>query len=162
MTPYKIETRDAFTVYAIGTQLSLGNHDFSAIFKEKRTFEKQLKDDGIQTKLDAGATSDLHYAINESYHHKMMYYLGVDADHALTDDEAGRLIEFPAGPYLVVPHAAADVDTLRNELSGTTFGDIIGRLEGYAYVGGPNAVAETGTNDQGLVTGEMLVPLVEQ
>ncbi|WP_156405148.1 hypothetical protein [Secundilactobacillus collinoides] len=42
----------------------------------------------------------------------------------------------------------------------STFSDIIGRLSGYCHEGLPSAVAETGKNEKGHVTGELFVPLV--
>ena len=156
MADYTIETKAAFTVLGIGTVLTGG---FPEMGQQKTDFWQKINAEHALDKLTG--LNDYPFAVNEAVNGEFHYYAGreVVAD---TEAAAGqRLIEFPAGKYLVTKGTAADQMGLYNALEGPAFGEILPQLTDYAYVGGPNTSYMTGTTADGVV-GKMLVPLVEK
>ncbi|WP_367295696.1 GyrI-like domain-containing protein [Levilactobacillus yonginensis] len=156
MANYTIETKPAFTVLGLDTVLTGG---FPEMGQQKQDFWQKVTADHALDQLPG--INDYLFAVNEAINGEFHYYAGrqVAAD---TQAAAGqRLIEFPAGKYLVITGTAADQVGLYNSLEGPAFGEILPQLADYAYVGGPNTSYMTGTDANG-VHGEMLVPLVEK
>ncbi|NLR10005.1 MULTISPECIES: effector binding domain-containing protein [Lactobacillaceae] len=156
MADYTIETKAAFTILGIGTVLTGG---FPEMGQQKTDFWQKINAEHALDKLTG--LNDYPFAVNEAINGEFHYYAGreVVAD---TEAAAGqRLIEFPAGKYLVIKGTAADQMGLYNALEGPAFGEILPQLTDYAYVGGPNTSYMTGTTADGVI-GEMLVPLVEK
>ena len=156
MANYTIETKPAFTVLGIDTVLT-GN--FPEMGQQKANFWQKINADQALAKLDG--INDYPFAVNEAINGEFHYYAGRQVTTAATAAAGQRLIEFPAGKYLVITGTAADQMGLYNALEGSAFGEILPQLTDYAYVGGPNTSYVTGSDDAG-VHGEMLVPLVEK
>jgi len=156
MANYTIETKPAFTVLGLDKVLTGG---FSEMGQQKQDFWKKINADHALDQLTG--INDYPFAVNEAINGEFHYYAGrqVAADTQAATGQ--RLIEFPAGKYLVITGTAADQMGLYNSLEGPVFGEILPQLDDYAYVGGPNTSYVTGTDANG-VHGEMLVPLVEK
>ncbi|MFC6259867.1 GyrI-like domain-containing protein [Levilactobacillus fujinensis] len=156
MANYTIETKPAFTVLGLGTVLT---GDFPSMGQQKTAFWQKINADHALDQLTG--INDYPFAVNEAINGEFHYYAGrqVSADTAAAADQ--RLIEFPAGKYLVITGEAADQMGLYNALEGPAFGEILPQLTDYAYVGGPNTSYMTAQDENG-VHGEMLVPLVEK
>lgn len=156
MADYTIETKPAFTVLGIGTVLTGG---FPEMGQQKADFWQKINANHTLDDLDG--INDYPFAVNEALNGEFHYYAGreVTADSTATADQ--RLIEFPAGKYLVIKGTAADQMGLYNALEGPAFGEILPQLTDYAYVGGPNTSYMTSLDEAG-AHGEMLVPLVEK
>ena len=58
----------------------------------------------------------------------------------------------------MVKGAAANAGQLFGMLEGEAFGQALGEIGDYAYVGGPNAAVTLGEVD-GMITGEMWIPV---
>lgn len=159
MADYSIEEKDSFIVLGIGTELTSDYTDFAGINKEKADFWQAVRLDGRLDKLKAVATNDYIFAVNEAVNNKMMHYAGVMTEESLL--EATRVIQFPKGDYLVVKGEAKTSDELHLTLTGIAFGEVLGQVNEYAYVGGPNASVEMGERN-GLLYGEMWIPVVRK
>lgn len=151
-----IETKAAFTVLGIDKVLT-GN--FPEMGQQKMDFWQKINADHALDGLPG--INDYSFAVNEAINGEFHYYAGRQVTADATAETGQRLIEFPAGKYLVITGTAADQMSLYNSLEGPAFGEILPQLTDYAYVGGPNTSYVTGRDDQG-VHGEMLVPLVEK
>ncbi|WP_164511542.1 GyrI-like domain-containing protein [Levilactobacillus cerevisiae] len=154
MANYTIETKPAFTVLGLDTILT-GN--FPEMGQQKADFWQKVNADHALDNL--AGINDYPFAVNEAINGEFHYYAGRQVAADTNAAEGQRLIEFPAGKYLVITGAAADQMGLYNALEGPAFGEILPQLSDYAYVGGPNTSYMTGSDDAG-VHGEMLVPLV--
>ncbi|MNP62605.1 hypothetical protein D3C76_1579020 [compost metagenome] len=88
-----------------------------------------------------------------------MHYAGVITDQVAPDE--ARIIQFPAGDYVVVKGEAETADELNNTLSGIAFGQALPEAVEYAYVGGPNTTVEMGRKN-GQIYGEMWIPVVKK
>ncbi|WP_368652808.1 GyrI-like domain-containing protein [Ornithinibacillus sp. 4-3] len=159
MADYKVEEKDSFIVLGIGTELTSDYTDFAGINKEKTDFWQTVRQDGSLDKLKALATNDYIFAVNEAVNNKMMHYAGVLTEEELP--EATRVIQFPKGDYVIVKGEAKDSDELHLTLTGIAFGEVLGQLEDFAYVGGPNASVEMGEKN-GLLYGEMWIPVIKK
>lgn len=159
MANYTIEEKDNFTVLGFGTELKSEYTDFAGIHKEKTDFWKTVNEDGTLEALKAVATNDYLFTVNEAVNNKMMFYAGVMTEETLPN--ATRVIQFPKGKYVVVKGEAQTSEELSNTLAGIAFGQVLPEINDYAYVGGPNTAVEMGRQD-GLVFGEMWIPVVEQ
>lgn len=156
MANYKIETKPAFTVLGLDKVLT---GDFASMGQQKADFWQTVNTDHALDNL--AGLNDYPFAVNEAINGEFHYYAGRQVSADTTAADGQRLIEFPAGKYLVITGSAADQMSLYNSLEGPAFGEILPQLDDYAYVGGPNTSYVTGT-DAGGVHGEMLVPLVEK
>lgn len=156
MADYKIETKAAFTVLGIGTVLTGG---FPEMGQQKTAFWQKINAERALDQLPG--RNDYPFAVNEAVNGEFHYYAGREVATDTVAKTGQRLIEFPAGKYLVITGNAADQVGLYNALEGPAFGEILPQLTDYAYVGGPNTSYVTGTTAAGVV-GEMLVPLVEK
>lgn len=154
MANYTIETKPAFTVLGIGTILT---GDFPTMGQQKTVFWQRINAEDALAPL--AGLNDYPFAVNEAVNGEFHYYAGREVAADTTPADGQRLINFPAGEYLVITGSAADQMGLYNALEGPAFGEILPQLTDYAYVGGPNTSYVTGTDAQG-VHGEMLVPLV--
>ncbi|MCI1553600.1 MAG: GyrI-like domain-containing protein [Levilactobacillus sp.] len=154
MANYTIETKPAFTVLGIGTILT---GDFPAMGQQKTDFWQRINAENALAQLDG--LNDYPFAVNEAINGEFHYYAGREVASDTTPADGQRLINFPAGKYLVITGSAADQMGLYNTLEGPAFGEILPQLTDYAYVGGPNTSYVTGSDETG-VHGEMLVPLV--
>ncbi|MBS4201179.1 effector binding domain-containing protein [Bacillus sp. FJAT-49732] len=159
MADYTLEEKDSFTVLGIGTELESDYTDFAGITKEKADFWLAIKQDGRLDTLQAIATNDYIFAVNEAVNNKMMYYAGVMTDESI--QEESRVIQFPKGEYLVVKGEATTADEMSNKLTGIAFGQVLPEAKNFAYVGGPNTTVEMGQRN-GLVFGEMWIPVVRK
>lgn len=159
MTNYTLEQKDSFTVLGFGVELKSSYTDYAGMNQEKAAFLKQAETDGTIDKLKAVASNSNFFIINEAINNKMMYYVGVMSTEELP--HVTRMIQFPAGEYLVVKGEGKTSEELSNYLTGVTFGQVLPEMTEVAYVGGPNASVETGTKDDVLV-GEMWIPVVKQ
>lgn len=159
MANYTLEQKESFTVLGFGVELKSAYTDYMGINQEKAAFLKQAQTDGTIEKLKAAASNGNFFIINEAVNNKMMYYVGVMSNEELPN--ATRHIQFPAGDYLVVKGEGQTSEELSNNLTGVTFGQVLGEVTEVAYVGGPNASVETGTKD-GKLVGEMWIPVVKQ
>ncbi|WP_314064990.1 GyrI-like domain-containing protein [uncultured Vagococcus sp.] len=159
MATYTLEEKEGFTVLGFGVELKSDYTDYMGIAKEKSAFLAQAQTDGTIEKLKTVALNDDFFIVNEAVNNKMMYYVGVMANDTLP--EATRMIQFPKGQYLVIEGEGNNSEELSNNLTGMAFGQVLGEVTDVAYVGGPNTSVETGTRD-GMVTGEMWIPVVKQ
>lgn len=157
MTNYQLEEKPAFAVLGFGTELKSDYTDFAGIAAEKDAFWQAITADGRLDQLKKIASDDDLFIVNEAIDNKMMHYAAVRTNETLPD--ADRLIEFPAGEYVVVPGTASSEKELADAVTGAAFGEVLGSLTDVAYVGGPNAAVITDETD-GVVTGEMLIPVV--
>lgn len=158
MENYRLEEKPSFTVMGIGVELKSPYTDFAGIATEKQAFEAKKQADGLVDKLRAIAKNDFFFTVNEAYDNKMMYYVGVESEESLP--EVTRVIQFPAGTYVIVHGQAASPEELRQTLTGLAFGQVLGQITDYSYVGGPNAVVEM-TEENGQFSGEMWIPVVK-
>jgi predicted transcriptional regulator YdeE len=159
MTNFTLEEKDSFTVLGFGTELKSHYTDYAGIIKEKSDFWVSVKQDGRLDTLQALASNDYIFAVNEAVNNKMMYYAGVMSEKSLP--EADRVIQFPKGEYLVVKGEGKTSEELSNVLTGIAFGQVLPEAKDFAYVGGPNATVEMGQQD-GQVFGEMWIPVVKK
>lgn len=159
MTNYSIEKKEAFNVVGVGFEITSDYRDFAGIAKEKSSFWQKIMTDGTFEQLKAIADNAFVFAVSEAVNGKMMYYAGVLSDKPF--EKATRNIQFPAGSYVVVKGTAGDSQQLSEQLTGATFGEVLGQVEDFSYVGGPNAAVEMGTEEDG-VFGEMWVPVVQK
>ncbi|SIT87456.1 GyrI-like domain-containing protein [Edaphobacillus lindanitolerans] len=159
MADYTLQEKEGFTVLGIGTELKSDYTDFAGISKEKSDFWKSVEQDGRLDALKAVAANEYIFAVNEAVNNQMMHYAGVMTAETLP--EATRAIQFPEGTYLVIEGEAETSEELSNTLTGIAFGQVLGGLEEYAYVGGPNATVEMGQRN-GMTFGEMWIPLVKK
>ncbi|KRL99102.1 GyrI-like domain-containing protein [Liquorilactobacillus satsumensis] len=159
MAHYTIETKPAFSILAIGTQLKAGFQDYAAIEAAKNVFWQAVNQDGRLAKLRAIASDSDLFIVNEAVDGKMMYYIAVRSKQTLP--EATRRIEFPAGEYVVVPGTANSEKALADTVTNTAFTQVLGQIPNYAYVGGPNAAVISKTAAQ-TATGAMLIPVVKK
>lgn len=95
--------------------------------------------------------------MNEAVNNKMMHYAGVITDKSVPQES--RVIEFPAGDYLVVRGEGSTAEELNNALTYAAFAEALPEVKDFAYVGGPNATVEMEQRD-GRVVGEMWIPVV--
>ncbi|WP_252898945.1 effector binding domain-containing protein [Secundilactobacillus odoratitofui] len=116
---------------------------------------RRRADGRLKQLTDLAPESNL-FAINEAYQDEMWYYAGVKSD---AEAPAGaRSIAFPDAQYLVVTGTAATPGELFGRLEGEAFGQVLPSNDEYAYVGGPNASVELGTDADG-VHGELWIPV---
>lgn len=159
MADYILEEKDGFTVIGWGTELRSHYTDFAGLNREKSDFWQAVSQDGRLDALKALAANDFIFAVNEAVNNKLMHYAGVMTEAPAP--EGARVIPFPKGEYLVVKGEAETADELNHALSGAAFGQVLPEVPQVAYVGGPNAVVETGRRN-GLVFGEMWIPVVRK
>lgn len=158
MASYTIETKESFTILGYGVELKSDYTDFVGLNNEKLSYLTKIKNNGTMDKLKEVALNNELFIVNEAINNKKMYYVGVLAKDFLLDN--AHLIQFPKGEYLVVKGSGSTTEELSTNLTGITFGEILGELKEYAYVGGPNASVEMKEED-GLLKGEMWVPLAK-
>lgn len=159
MSNFKIESKPAFTVAGIGTELTADYNDYAAMAAQKAAFWQQLTADGDLDALTAAAQNDYLFVANEAIDNKMMYYAGVETDQHVP--AVTRQIQFPASDYLIVPGTGSDAHALAEALTGQAFGQTLGEASDFAYVGGPNAAVIMGERD-GQLYGEMWIPVVHK
>lgn len=159
MGNYTLENKNQFTVVGVGVELKSPYTDFAGIAKEKQTFDEESQANGLIDKLREIANNDFFFTVNEAYDNKMMYYLGVESDESIP--EVTRVIQFPEGMYVIVSGEATSPEELRQTLTGMAFGQVLGQMNDYHYVGGPNAVVEMGQKN-GKFTGEMWIPVIKK
>ncbi|WP_165005156.1 MULTISPECIES: GyrI-like domain-containing protein [unclassified Enterococcus] len=159
MAQYTIEEKQDFAVTGVGVGLTSDYTDFVGLAKEKQAFEQKVISDGTMDILKQASENGFFFTVNAMRDHKMMYYAGVETNQELSIPT--QTISFPAGNYLVVSGSAESPEELRNDLTNTAFGHVLREVEGYAYVGGPNAVVEMGVTD-GKYTGEIWIPVVNK
>lgn len=159
MTKYYLEDKEAFNVAGIGTELTADYTDFMEIQKQKSAFWADVHQNGTVKELLDESKNGFLFVVNEAVDNKMMHYVGVEKDKAL--DNITRLIEFPAGKYLIVEGEAEEAEALNDVLTGATFGEVLSQISDYAYVGGPNAAVQLEKKD-GKYIGQMWVPVVAQ
>lgn len=160
MTNYELEEKDSFIVIGLGTELKSDYRDFAGINKEKSDFWQAVSQDGRLDTLQAIATNDYVFAVNEAVNNKLMYYAGVMAEESAAPKEA-RVIQFPKGQYLVVKGEEKTTYELHEKLTTIAFGQVLPEAKHVAYVGGPNASVVMGQRN-GLFFGEMWIPVVRK
>lgn len=158
MTEYKIEHRAAFQLTGYGFTIQAPFTDFAALSAEKKTFWQELADNGRFAKLKKVAADSLEWSVNEVYQGKPWNYFAVETADNVTD--ATRLIEFPDSDYVIVS-ANGDKETLFDQLTGLAFGQVLGEISDYAYVGGPNGTYRI-ENADGSWSGAILIPVVKK
>ncbi|MFC6177637.1 GyrI-like domain-containing protein [Companilactobacillus huachuanensis] len=156
MANYTIETKPAFSVLGLGTILT---GEYMEMGQQKSAFWDKINSDKLLDKLNG--LNDNQYAVNEAINGEFHYYAGREVANNSEASTDQRLIEFPAGKYLVVKASADNQMDVYNALEGSAFAEVLPSLSDYAYVGGPNTSFITSKDDAG-VHGEMLVPLVEK
>ncbi len=161
MADYTLEEKDSFIVIGLGTELKSDYTDYAGLNKEKSDFWQNVSQDGRLDTLKKLAKNDYIFAVNEAVNNKMMHYAGVMTESASPAPEEARVIQFPKGKYLVVKGEEKTADELNNNLPALAFGQALPEVKDYAYVGAPNTLVEMG-NRNGLVYGEMWVPLVKK
>lgn len=159
MAQFTLEKKEGFTVIGLGTELKSHYTDYAGINQEKADFWQQVSQDGRLDHLKDIASNDYIFAVNEAVNNKMMHYAGVITDQAAPAE--ARVIQFPAGDYVVVKGEAETADELNNTLSGIAFGQALPEAVEYAYVGGPNTTVEMGWKN-GQIYGEMWIPVVKK
>jgi predicted transcriptional regulator YdeE len=125
---------------------------------EKADLWRELQADGRWAALKAKARGPLEFGINEAVDGQFMYYAGVFTDEVVED--ATRVINFPAGEYLVI-RATGKGDEIWGNLDMAAFGEILPQAEDFAYVGGPNANVMFSEED-GIITGQKWIPIVRK
>ncbi len=158
MTEYLLEHKPAFTLTGYGFTIQSDFQDFMALQKEKAEFWKGLKTDGRFDKLKKVAKDDREWSVNEVYQGKPWNYFAVETHSAIAD--ATRLIEFPDSEYIVVT-GFGDKESLFDQLTYRAFGEVLGQITDYAYIGGPNATYRK-ENADGSFYGEFWVPVVKK
>jgi predicted transcriptional regulator YdeE len=158
MTNYRIEKRSAFVLTGYGFTIESDFSDYQALAAEKSAFWKGILADGRFDKLKGLAKDGLEWSVNEVYQGKPWNYFAVETEENVED--ATRLIEFPASDYVVVS-ATARKDELFDQLSGLAFGQVLGEIKDYAYVGGPNGTYRK-ANEDGTFYGEIWIPVVQK
>lgn len=114
MTNYEIQSKTAFAVLGLGTTLT---GDYQALPAQKQAFWEKVNADGQLTTLAQRAQNELKFAVNEAINGEMHYYAGVQvAADTPTSGAAMRLIQFPAGNYLVIRGSAATAFELFSQL----------------------------------------------
>lgn len=159
MSNYYLEDKEAFTVAGIGVELTANYTDFAEIQKQKSEFWETVNQNGTVKDLLGKSDNGYLFVVNEAYDNKMMHYVGVETDQEVAN--ATRLIEFPAGKYVIVESQAEEAEALNDYLTNTTFGEVLGQISDYAYVGGPNAAVQMALKD-GKYVGQMWIPVVAQ
>lgn len=159
MAEYIIEEKDSFTVLGIGIEIKSSYTDYAGINKEKSDFWQSISQDGRLDQLKTKATNDYVFAVNEAVNNKMMHYAGVMTKASIPEE--ARAIQFPKGEYLIVKGVGKTFDELNDRLAGYAFGQALPEAKNVAYVGGPNAMVETGQQN-GMVSGEMWIPVVRK
>ncbi|KUP24041.1 GyrI-like domain-containing protein [Paenibacillus sp. DMB5] len=159
MAQFTLEQKEGFTVIGLGTELKSHYTDYAGINQEKADFWQQVSQDGRLDYLKEIASNDYIFAVNEAVNNKMMHYAGVISDQAAPEE--ARVIEFPAGDYVVIKGEAETAEELNHTLSGIAFGQALPEAADYAYVGGPNTTVEMGRTN-GLIYGEMWIPVVKK
>ncbi|MGP4080811.1 GyrI-like domain-containing protein [Pseudalkalibacillus sp. R45] len=159
MANFNLEEKDSFTVVGLGTEIKSDYTDFGGVNKEKADFWQAVSQDGRFDHLKSIAKNDYIFAVNEAVNNKMMHYAGVMTE--ASPPEEARVIQFPKGEYLVVKGEGKTPDELNVTLTGIAFGEVLPEVEGFSYVGGPNATVEMGERN-GLVFGEMWIPVVRK
>jgi predicted transcriptional regulator YdeE len=158
MTAYTLEHKPAFTLTGYGFTIQADFQDAPALMKEKSEFWGGLLADGRFDKLKKAANDAREWSVNEVYQGKPWNYFAVKTTEKITD--ATRLIEFPDSEYIVVS-GEGDKDTLFDQLTYRAFGEVLGQVNDYAYVGGPNATYREAKED-GSFYGEFWVPVVKK
>ncbi|MEY8538619.1 effector binding domain-containing protein [Lactococcus muris] len=156
---YQLETKEAFSLAAIGFSLQSDLSDMDAVIAEKTAFYKKLTQDGTLDALKQSATDDLEWSVNEVYQNKAWNYRAISTSKSL--EIATRMVEFPAGDYITVSGISEDADGLFDQLTYKAFGEILPYVTDYAYVGGPNATWRKDNGD-GTYSGQFIVPVVKQ
>lgn len=154
MANYQIETKPAFTVLGLETTLT---GDYFKMGQQKESFWNQVNAAKSLTPL--AGLNDFEFAVNEAINGVLHYYAGRQVDPTTVATTGQRLIQFPAGKYLVITAQADNQMGLYNALEGLAFGQILPTLNDYAYVGGPNTAVKMTATKTG-VSGEMWIPLV--
>lgn len=155
---YSIEPKSAFTILGFGrtVQYGEGADKFAQITRQKQQLWTDVTADGRLKQLTDLAPASHLFAVNESYQNEMWYYAGVESDAKAPAN--ARAIAFPDSQYLVVSGSAANAGQLFAQLEGEAFGQALGEIGDYAYVGGPNAAVLLEEVD-GVVSGEMWIPV---
>ncbi|MFC4598120.1 GyrI-like domain-containing protein [Cohnella hongkongensis] len=161
MADYRLEEKESFIVYGLGTELKSDYTDYAGINKEKSDFWQVVSEDGRLDSLKAMAVNDYVFAVNEAVNHKMMFYAGVMTEAAVPSSEGSRVIQFPKGEYLVVKGEGKTTDELNQALAGMAFGQVLPGETHLAYVGGPNTSVLMGERD-GVIYGEMWIPVIRK
>lgn len=151
MSDYEIQTKKAFTILAFGTGFP---DDYSKIPAAKDAWWQTIEADGRWEQLKKLAANDLEFAISEAINGEMCYYSGVESEIELPESESVRMVQFPAGEYLVIAGSADNEKDLFNQLEGATFGNVLPKAIDFAYVGGPNTSVKMGETDSN-VNGEI-------
>ncbi|MBL4938051.1 effector binding domain-containing protein [Clostridium sp. YIM B02515] len=159
MADYTLEEKDGFTVLGFGTELKSNYTDFAGLSKEKYDFWQAISQDGRLNTLKAMATNSYVFAVNEAVNNRMLHYAGVMTEASAPED--ARVIQFPKGNYLVVKGEGKTSDELNKNLSAIAFGQVLPQAKNFAYVGGPNATVEMGSQN-GLIYGEIWIPVVRK
>lgn len=157
MANYTLEKKDRFNVLGLGTELLSDYTDSAGIAREKSEFWSAVAQDGRLDTLKAISTNDYIFAVNEAVNNKMMHYAGVITDESVSQES--RVIEFPAGDYLVVRGEGSTAEELSHALTYAAFAEALPEVKDFIYVGGPNATVEMEQRD-GRVVGEMWIPVV--
>lgn len=158
MADYTLEHKKSFTLTAYGFSMKSSFQDTSAMQKEKAEFWSGLKADGRFDKLKDAAEDDREWSVNEVYQGKPWNYFAVEARKSVPD--ATRIIEFPESEYLVLA-GNGDKETLVDQLTYRAFGEVLGRITDYDYIGGTNATYRKDNGD-GTFYGEFWVPVVKK
>lgn len=159
MAQYDFEDKEAFTVVGVGVELKSDYTDQEGLDREKEEFFNQTLQDDTWEQLKNIAENDYLFVVNEAADDKMMHYIGVESNQNAS--EASRIIEFPAGKYIVIPGEAASEYELADKLTKKAFSEVLVEEREYEYVGGPNAAVIMGEAD-GTFVGEMWLPVVKQ
>ncbi|WP_165964872.1 effector binding domain-containing protein [Periweissella cryptocerci] len=157
MTDYTIETKAAFAVTAYGKALSMDKNPFE-LASEKAGLWQEIGADGRWDSLKATADNELEYGVNEAIDGQFYYYAGVQSN--VTAPENTRVINFPAGEYLVIK-ATGTENEVWQQLDMAAFGEILPQANDFAYVGGPNANVQLSVAD-GVISGEKLIPIIRK
>ncbi|MDR0199218.1 MAG: GyrI-like domain-containing protein [Streptococcaceae bacterium] len=152
MTDYTIEHKEAFTLTGYGFGIE---GDFAGAAKLKQDFLATITNDGRLEALQKASTDGFDWSVNDVYQGKPHTYFAVATAEKL---QSTRVIDFPAGDYVVIP-GVADKSSFFDTLAGIAFGQVLPTITNYAYVGGPNATWRK-ENADGTCEGEIWIPVV--
>ncbi|HAT54382.1 MAG TPA: hypothetical protein DCW31_03930, partial [Lactobacillus sp.] len=129
---HEMVKKSAFSVLSLETQVHGDDNEMPV---QKRAFWQSVNNDGSFDALDKSAVNSYIFGTNEFVNDSANYDIGrqVDAD-TKAEQNGQRIINFPAGDYLVV-HDTIDTNMmdLFMKLETDTFYGLMQSIDGYKF-----------------------------